>query len=95
MSHENDQHHHFEKSLWSRAEGPGLFTNLNFLLNRQRLHPEISKKQKAPKTILFMATCYYNEAEEELSGSLGSIKKYIDWFLNGIKKEKLEKKKRR
>jgi len=88
----SDHHHHFERSLWSRSEGPGLFTNLNFLLNRQRSSPDIPKKEtQPPKTILFMATCYYNEASEELTGSLESIKKSIDNYLHNMHKEKLKR----
>jgi len=49
MSQETEDQHHFEKSLWSRAEGPSLFTNLNFLLNRQRLSPKTQKtKRRGP-----------------------------------------------
>jgi len=38
-----------------------------------------------------MATCYYNEALEELSGSLRSIKNRIDNYLYLIEKEKEKK----
>jgi len=42
-----------------------------------------------------MATCYYNEALEELSGSLESIKDRIDAYLENVVQEQMKKRKDR
>jgi len=75
-----------EYFIWHRAEGPGLFVYQNFLFNRNRTPP--AQPTSVPTSLLFLATCYWNESMEEMRGSLQSIRRKVEHFVDHYDEEK-------